>query len=802
MSLPYLPVINSNTKTSEIIGVEVQVQGTVQGVGFRPFIYNLATQHDISGTVTNNGTGVFIQAAADSATLDSFISKIRSNAPPLARIQSINTTACDPRYISRSKFTIIQSVAGTGSATAIPPDIALCHDCRRELLDPRDRRYGYPFINCTNCGPRFTIVETIPYDRPTTSMKVFPMCTDCRSEYEDPTSRRFHAQPNACAACGPSITWHDRHGNQLKCTSPTTQAVVALAEGNIVAVRGLGGFHLAADGTSQSAVASLRHRKNRPTKPLAIMVKDLETVRTLCRISSEEEAALTSPQHPIVLLAKNDVDTIADNLCPGMGEIGVILPYTPLHHLLFQSSDCPKALVMTSGNRSGCPICISNEAALNELDHIADYFLLHDRDILTRVDDSVTKMIQGKLRLFRRARGYAPSPVVIPYSIPPTLGCGGGLKSTFSLVRENLAYISQHIGDLHNLESYDFYLESINHHKRLLEIEPQICVRDLHPDYMSSRFADALHIPVYTVQHHHAHAVAVMAEHDLPAPTLAIILDGTGYGSDGTIWGGEILLSELCSFERLAHLQYLPLPGGDLAAKEPWRMALAALYSTYGIDGCDDHLHSGFLADIAPTTVRIVMEMMEHGFNVPMTSSCGRLFDAVAALLGLRLYCDYEGHAAMELEAVAARDLGLHWKARLNDHMAHDHSAFLWHGDGGKWEIISSKFVTMVVDKIIKGFTVSAIARDFHFDLICAIAKLTIMLSRQYSTTTIVLSGGSMQNRLLMEGLFHILEKAGLQVYTGEKLPVNDGGISFGQIISGGLQHVSCNTYAGDRSSR
>lgn len=802
MSLPYLPVINSNTKTSEIKGVEIQVQGTVQGVGFRPFIYNLAIQLDISGTVTNNGAGVFIQAAADSATLDSFISKIKSHAPPLARIHSINTTICDVTCISNNHFTIVQSAAGTNSATAIPPDVALCSDCRSELLDPRDRRHGYPFINCTNCGPRFTIVETIPYDRPTTSMKVFPMCPDCRREYEDPTSRRFHAQPNACAACGPSITWHARNGKHLDCISPVAEACTALAEGSIVAIRGLGGFHLAADGTSQNAVAMLRKRKNRPTKPLAIMVKDLETVRTLCRISTEEEAVLTSPQHPIVLLARKDVDGIAANLCPGIDEIGVMLPYTPLHHLLFQTSACPKALVMTSGNRSGCPICISNEAALNELDNIADYFLLHNREILTRVDDSVTKMIQGKLRLFRRARGYAPSPVVIPYTIPPTLGCGGGLKSTFSLGRENLAYISQHIGDLHNIESYDFYLESINHHKRLLEIEPQICVRDLHPDYMSSRLADTLHLPVYTVQHHHAHAVAVMAEHNLAAPTLAIILDGTGYGTDGTIWGGEILLSELCGFERLGHLQYLPLPGGDLAAKEPWRMALAALYSTYGGDGCDHHLHSGFLADIAPTTVKIVMEMMEQGFNVPMTSSCGRLFDAVAALLRLRLHCDYEGHAAMELEAVAARDLGPHWKARLNDHMAHDHSALLWHGEGGKWEIISSKFVIMIMDKIIKGFTVSAIARDFHFDLICAIAKLTIMLSRQYATTTIVLSGGSMQNRLLMEGLFHILEKADLQVYTGEKLPVNDGGISFGQIISGGLQHVSCNTNAGDRSSR
>lgn len=792
---------NSKKSTVKIKGVELQVQGIVQGVGFRPFIYNLASQLKISGTVSNTSAGVFIQAVATADLLDSFIEKIRTEAPPLAEINSIDVLPLDPKKVTNSDFVILKSTSETTANTAIPPDIALCDDCLEELLSPEDRRYGYPFINCTNCGPRFTIVETIPYDRPKTSMRVFPMCPACAKEYEDPADRRFHAQPNACKICGPQLSWYDKNGSSIDCDDPIEEAIAALNNGKIVAIRGLGGFHLAADGCSKESVALLRQRKNRPTKPLAIMVKDLEAAKAMCHLSEEEIQSLTSPQRPIVLLRRRENATVAENLCPGVGDIGVMLPYTPLHHLLFNNPACPAALVMTSGNYSGHPICISNEDALMHLNDIADNFLLHNREILTRVDDSVTKKIQRGMRLFRRARGFTPTPVQLGHKLPRALGCGGGLKSTFTLARNDLAFVSQHIGDLFNLESYDFYMEQIRHHQQVFEIEPEIYIRDLHPDYLSSRFAEESSKKVYAVQHHHAHAAAVMAEHHLDEPVLAIILDGTGYGTDGTIWGGEILLSRLDGFERLGHLQYLPLPGGDRAAEEPWRMALSSLYQVYGRDCLKEKYLPELIRTVTESQREILVDMIENGFNSPLTSSCGRLFDAVAALLNLRLRSDYEGHAAMELEAEALKSVRGGWQKELDKIIAADASSFLLE-DSGKWEIISDEFVKMIIDKNAKSVSVSRLALDFHNELIGAFARLTIRLAGQHGIEKIVLSGGCMQNRLLMEGLFHLLAKADLKVYTGGKIPVNDGGISFGQILIGGLQHVSRNSHEGDQSIR
>jgi len=787
----------SNNK-SEIQGLELHVQGIVQGVGFRPFIYNLAAQLEISGTVSNTSAGVFIQAVAPQDALDSFVSKIRSSPPPLAQIISINSQPFSPSLLTAQGFHIQVSDSRESASTAIPPDIALCDECHKELLTPGDRRYQYPFINCTNCGPRFTIVETIPYDRPKTSMKVFPMCSLCEGEYNDPGNRRFHAQPNACPTCGPQISWHDRTGKQIINDNSIDSAVKAIVDDKVIAIRGLGGFHLCVNGQSDKAVSLLRERKHRPSKPLAIMVANLETVHKIAFISKEEEEKLMCPAHPIVLLPIKDGSALAASLCPGVSDVGVMLPYTPLHHLIFAHNECPEALVMTSGNKSGHPICISNDDALTHLSHIADNFLLHNRDILTRVDDSVTKKIHDEFRLFRRARGFSPSPILLATELPKVLGCGGGLKSTFCLGRNNLAFLSQHIGDLFNLESYDFYLESITHHKQVFEIEPEIVVRDLHPDYMSSHFAESLDIPVYTAQHHHAHAVAVMAEHNIEDEVIAIVLDGTGYGADGTIWGGEILLSSLTRFTRLGHLEYLPLPGGDKAAEEPWRMAMSALYHTYGKEWLNEESHLPPLLRTIDSSHRgILVNMLENGFNSPPTSSCGRLFDAIAALLDLRLNCDYEGHAAIELETTASRELKGDWKKSMDFTMVQKGSSFL-RQNAGKWEIISSEFVKMVVDKKAKGFKVSQVALDFHRELICAISKLTKQLSVQHNTNKVVLSGGCMQNRLLMEGLFYNLENAGLSVFTGEKVPVNDGGISFGQIIIGGLQHVSRNSNEGN----
>lgn len=792
---------NSNQKR-ERKGLELRILGTVQGVGFRPFVYNLAAQLGISGTVSNTSAGVFVRAAADADPLARFATLLKEEAPPLAHITSIDTHPLDASEIDHLDFRILASDSASSATTAIPPDIALCDDCLQELLDPADRRYRYPFINCTNCGPRFTIVDTIPYDRPKTSMKVFPMCNDCQEEYDNPANRRFHAQPNACPHCGPHISWHGADGSPIAGDDPLALAVAALGDDKILAIRSLGGFHLTANACSEEAVGRLRQRKNRPSKPLAIMVPDLETARRYCHLCDDEASMLTSPQHPIVLLRRRTRNELAETLCPGVDDIGIMLPYTPLHHLLFQHRNCPQALVMTSGNISGHPICTSNEAALAQLAAIADNFLLHNRDILTRVDDSVGKRIAGEFRLFRRARGYTPSPLQLPVPLPPVLGCGGGLKSTFCLGRDHTAVLSQHIGDLFNLQSYDFYTESIAHLQQVFQIEPELVVRDLHPEYMSSRFAEELGLPVYTVQHHHAHAVAVMAEHKLLDPVLAVVLDGTGYAADGTIWGGEILLSGLDHFRRLGHLSHLLLPGGDKASAEPWRMGLSALYQIKGRDCLRSKYLPDLLNSVNSSQREIVVEMMENRFNTLPTSSCGRLFDAVASLLDLRLRSDFEGHAAMELEALASRELSPDWLNRLDLSMERNLPSSFFTENHGKWEINSSEFVKMVTDRYASGCSASRVAGDFHIELICAITTLVKKFSTELTIDKVVLSGGCMQNRLLMEGLFHTLKKVGLQVYSGAKVPVNDGGVSFGQILIGGFQHVSRNSHESNAGSR
>ncbi|MEJ2056933.1 MAG: carbamoyltransferase HypF, partial [Desulfofustis sp.] len=621
-------------------GVEILVRGTVQGVGFRPFVFKLASHFGITGEVTNTSAGVVIRATGKN--LQAFIETLAAEAPPLARIDSLQQQALSSP-LETAGFRIIASQAGENSSANIPPDISLCSDCFEEMNDPADRRYGYPFTNCTNCGPRFSIIETIPYDRPRTSMKHFPMCAACTKEYIDPLNRRFHAQPNACPICGPKISWHDNRGRLLDDTDIIPAAVAAIRAGKVVAIRGLGGFQLCVNGCSESAVERLRRRKSRPEKPLAIMVKDIEQAGKLCFISEAERQTLTSPQHPIVLLQPQPGSPLAQNLAPGVGDIGLMLPYTPLHHLLFTEPDCPLALVMTSGNVSGEPICTSNEDALARLAAIADYFLLHDRDIVTRVDDSVVKHLAGVARPFRRARGYAPEPIHIAHELPEIIGCGGGLKSTFSLARGTSIYPSQHIGDLFNTASLEFYLESVENLKRLYEIEPVAAACDLHPDYLSSRFAAELGLPLCKVQHHHAHAAAVMAEHRLDGPVLAVVLDGTGYGPDQTIWGGEILCADLACYTRLGNLKPVPLPGGDAAAEQPWRMALSLLYEQFGPDCIDRDL----LQALDPADKKILTQMLESRFNSPLTSSCGRLFDGIAALLGLTMVSSFEGQAAM-----------------------------------------------------------------------------------------------------------------------------------------------------------
>ncbi len=777
-----------NSLPPEKKGVEFTVHGTVQGVGFRPFVYRLAKEFGISGTIANTAQGVVIQAQAPTADLERFLQALSHEAPPLARITAISQKEIGV-IPDRHEFTILESGAASATQTAvIPADIALCDDCRRELLDPADRRHLYPFINCTNCGPRFTIVRTLPYDRTCTSMLPFPMCGACRAEYDDPDNRRFHAQPNACAQCGPRISWHDRAGKPIPTDNPVAAAILALTNGDIVAVRGLGGFHLVVDGGSEAAVALLRKRKHRQSKPLAVMVADLEAAGRICHLAPLAGQTLTGPAHPIVLLPGQETTGLAANIAPGTNEIGVMLPYTPLHHLLFATPGCPQALVMTSGNRSGEPLCIGNDEAVDHLGDIADFFLLHNRDIVTRIDDSVIRIMQGRPRLLRRARGYVPTPIALRLPLPPLIACGGGLKNTFCLARADTAFLSQHIGDLSNLESLDFFRESVTHFQKLLQIQPQVAVCDLHPDYLNSRYARESGLPLIMVQHHHAHAVAVMAEHGLEGTVLAIVLDGTGLGPDDTIWGGEILEVTRTAFTRRACLAPLPLPGGDAAAEQPWRMGLAALAC---LDD-DELLHARLptaLQAITEEQRTAVLTMIENGFNTPLTSSCGRLFDAVAALLGIRQRSDFEGQAAMELEAAATRGQ----KAEKNQ--------ATWTEEiterDGCCIIEHRQFFHRLIRELEARTSPDQLALTFHRWLIASLATAIDRITDGNSIRTIVLSGGCLQNRIIMEGLFQALEPKGFQVFTGENVPVNDGGISLGQAVIGGLQYVSGNTDAG-----
>ena len=627
------------------------------------------------------------------------------------------------------------------------------------------------------------------------------MCPACNKEYNDPTNRRFHAQPNACPACGPQISFHNNEGIPIKEDSPIAATVNALANHRIVAIRGLGGFHLSANACSSHAIAKLRQRKNRPEKPLAIMVANIQSVRFLCHITQRQEAILQSFEHPIVLLKRKEGGGLADNIAPGIEELGVMLPYTPLHHLLFEQDNCPKALVMTSGNMSGSPICTKNDDAIHRLSCLADNFLLHNREILTRVDDSVVKTVGEEPLVLRRARGYAPAKLTTKIQLPQILGCGAGLKNTFSFAKDNNIYPSQHIGDLDSLETADFYQESIDHLNDLYQIELEAVACDLHPDYPSSRYAMGLGLPVYTIQHHHAHAVAVMAEHGLTEPVLAIILDGVGLGTDGTLWGGEVLKTTLTDFERLAHLSHLPLPGGDTAATEPWRMGLSALFTSFGKDALTIKNLPATLRHLDSNKIKVISSMLENSFNSPLTSSCGRLFDAIASLLGLRQTMSYEGQAAMELEALAKMALTDNWLDELahNSHTSYHNSL---HNNGGKWEISSIEFVKMVVDGVQRNHNFSRHALDFHLMLIQSVSQLVEHLAKETGIQQVVLSGGCMQNSILLEGFISLLKLKDLQVFTGNALPINDGAISIGQAIIGGLRHVSRNSDESNSCSR
>jgi hydrogenase maturation protein HypF len=745
----------------------IHVAGIVQGVGFRPYVYRLATERHLAGQIANTSSGVVIEVEGAEEAVDDFLSSLPVQTPPLALVTDIRVA--EIHHTGRSDFCILPSDPSAPVRTLISPDIATCADCLRELFDPDDRRYHYPFINCTNCGPRFSIVRGIPYDRPQTSMSVFPMCPQCRAEYEDPRNRRFHAQPNACWQCGPQLEFCDSRGQRLSVEDPIAKAVAKLRAGDIVAVKGLGGFHLAVDATNSGAVERLRERKQRIEKPFAVMVSDLETVSRFCMVSAEERELLCLLQRPIVLLPRRNPCLLADSVAPFNHYLGIFLPYTPVHHLLFEESGL-QALVMTSGNLSEEPIAIGNSEAVARLGDIADWFLLNNREILLRCDDSVLRGVGGHTRQVRRSRGFVPVPVFLKREFPPTLAVGGELKNTICLLRGREAFLSQHIGNLENVESYKFFQEAVDHLQKILEIQPSLVAYDLHPDYFATRWARAQSgMQSVGVQHHHAHIASCMAENHLEGRVIGFALDGTGYGTDGLIWGGEVLLADFLDFERAAHLAYVPMPGGAAAIREPWRMAVSHLWAAFGSDMLK--LPVPFLRQIPQTRVRAVLKMMERQVNSPLTSSCGRLFDAVAALINLRHEVNYEAQAAIQLEM--CRDeaaAGRPYPFGLSE-------------TGGLLQIEVKQLFRAIVEDLLRGATAGAVSQRFHDGLIEALAGIARILRKRTSLNTVCLSGGTFQNTCLADGLEHQLQSDGFEVYTHSQVPAGDGGISLGQAV-------------------
>jgi len=748
------------------------VSGIVQGVGFRPFVYRLACRFGLRGWVSNTVHGVKIEVVGKNGALDRFAESLRSEAPPMAEIVSVRRRKIKPALYET--FEIRSSISRTGRTTLISPDAAVCEDCLAEMRDPANRRYRYPFINCTNCGPRYTIILDVPYDRANTTMASFSMCPECRAEFENPLDRRFHAQPNACPVCGPRVWLTDNRGRQVtEKGDPVSRAGRLILEGAVVAVKGLGGFHLAVDATNEEAVARLRQRKIRQDKPFAVMFPDPGSVRACCRVSTAARKYLTGPGRPIVLLPRKRRGLrLAWSVAPCQDTYGIMLPYTPLHYLLLEAAS-GRPLVMTSGNSSDEPIEIDNRDALKRLSHLADYFLLHDRPIFMRADDSVVQPVRGGIFPLRRSRGYAPRPIRLHKELPPVLAVGGYLKNTICLIRGRDAFLSQHVGDLDRTDTYRFFVLTVEQLKKLFEVVPDRVACDLHPDYLSTRWAlSESGLPAVGVQHHHAHIVACMAEHGLSGKLLGLAMDGTGYGLDGNTWGGEFLAADEAGFKRVGHLPYVPLPGGDAAIRETWRTARSVFSAALGVDRLEG-LGLGLWDRIGRGKVEAIDRMIQGRINCPLSSGCGRLFDAVAALVDLRTEVLYEGQAAIELESLAAR------------------------ADPGKTPVYSFEskedvdclvpdlgpMFGAIAHDVAAGLEASLIARGFHDCLIRMMAALSVRLCDSESLDRVVLSGGVFNNRYISEKLSVILHRAGLRVYAHRLVPPGDGGISLGQAV-------------------
>jgi len=772
----------------ELRGVKIHITGIVQGVGFRPFVYGLAVRFALTGWVRNTSAGVDMEVSGTQAALDTFIQALKSELPPLARLDRVEVSFGPPGWFTA--FEIVHSEEVEGAFQPISPDVCICPDCLRELFDPSDRRYRYPFINCTNCGPRFTIISDIPYDRLNTTMAPFSMCPGCAAEYQNPLDRRFHAQPVACHVCGPKI-WLETAGAIFN--SPLSEGDIAihaaqklLAEGKILAVKGLGGFHLACDATNAEAVAELRRRKLRVDKPFALMMLELATIDKHCIVTQPEYELLGSHQRPIVLLRRKPESNIAAEIAPKQGTLGVMLPYTPLHYLLLKGdSQSSMVLVMTSGNLSVEPIASGNREARQRLSSLADYFLMHDREIYIRCDDSVVRVFDFQERVrqktespnrpnpiyfLRRSRGYAPDSIQLPFEVPPILATGPEQKNTFCLTCERYAFLSQHIGDMENYETLRSFEEGISHFERLFRIQPEAIAYDFHPNYLSTRYAlersKREKLPALGVQHHHAHIAACMADNELDGnrPVIGVAFDGTGYGEDGAVWGGEFLVADYAGFERKSHLAYFPLPGGEAAIKRPARIALALLWSL----GLDWEESLPPFEDLCFEEHMALRLQLERNLNTMQTSSMGRLFDAAAALAGVRQKVNYEAQAAIEFEsALDESELGV-YRFDVQTGMVDPRQA-----------------IVALLRDIHNGVSVPVLSARFHNGVAEMVSQVCRQIKRETGLNEVALSGGVWQNMALMERATQKLQKDGFVVYIHRKIPTNDGGLSLGQALVG-----------------
>ena len=755
------------TASVNTVLAHITAKGVVQGVGFRPFIFRLAKKHHLNGWVSNTSESVIIEIEGPGPDVESFYRDIASKAPPLARIENLSIIYGNPA--SHTDFQIRPSTSDENKYQLVSPDIATCNDCRNEIFDPSDRRHRYPFTNCTNCGPRFTIIQDMPYDRDRTTMRAFKMCPRCQAEYDNPLDRRFHAQPNACPVCGPSLEIKDRKGKTIDTTDAISYSARLLKGGNILAIKGLGGFLLACDATNTGAVEDLRNRKKRPSKPYAVMAADLESAKEMADISPAEADLLMSPQSPIVLVHWKKDSVICRPVAPGLKYIGLMLPYTPVHHLLLKEAGVP--LVMTSGNISEEPIARDNGEALARLSGIADYFLLNNRDIYARYDDSVTFIENNDVQVIRRARGFAPYPVKLPDTAKQLLAMGADEKNTFCLVKDGYAFVSQHIGDLDNMETETHLKDTLQLYEELFRVKPEQIVHDLHPDYRSTRIGLELAaksgLPGFGVQHHYAHIASCMADNGITGPVIGVALDGTGYGTDGNIWGSEFLVCDYKEFKRMGHLQYLPLPGGDVSTKRPYRIAIAYLLTLLGPEILNHDLP--FIRAAGDGEIRLIQRQIQQKINTPLTSSMGRLFDAVSALLGIRRVIDYEAQAAigLEMEAYAGSAPGNYDMDIIrNDDI---------------YEIKIAGLLSQVVSDFKNKKPASAISSQFHNTIVKMIVDMCLRIRQDTGMEKVALSGGVFQNRLLLRETVPALTSAGFDVYTHRQVPCNDGGISLGQ---------------------